>query len=152
MNALEELAAELRDRRRLLGLSREEAYKKFRVPLDVVVALEEGTLDRLPAPVYARGFLRTYCEGLGLPPDPRLDKLEEALHQRPRFRMPFFRGPDRERPAWFDDVAMWGAIAGIVVFGWIAYSLVFDPGRQAHETGVQAQTVDFRGEDPFAAP
>ncbi len=150
---MEELSADLQERRRLLGLSREEAYKKFRVPLAFIAAVEEGRLDHLPAPVYARGFLRTYCEGLGIPPEPRLHRLDEAMHRRlPRFRMPFFGGDARGRPKWVEDALMWAAILGIVALGWLAYSAVFNPGAHQQQNGVQAQTIDLRGEDPFAAP
>lgn len=152
MNVIEQLADELRDRRRLLGLSPQEAYKKFRVPLSFILALEEGQLEALPPPVYTRGFLRTYCEGLGLAPEPRLDLLDDALHGRRRFRMPFLGRRDVPRPAWMDDVAMWAAICGVVVFGWIAYSLVMKPGTHMHNDRVQADTIDLPGEDPFAAP
>ena len=145
-----DLSPDLQERRRLLGLSREEAYKKFRVPLGFIVALEEGRLEQLPAHVYARGFLRTYCEGLGVAPEPRIDMLDEALHQRPRFRVPFFGAGADQRPAWLDDAVMWAAILGIVVFGWIAYSAVFHPGAHNRDSGVQAETHDLRGEDPFA--
>lgn len=149
---IEALSADLSERRRLLGLSREEAYKKFRVPLAFIHAIEDGQLERLPAHVYARGFLRTYCDGLGVPAEPRLDLLDEALHQRPKFRVPFFGAGSVGRPAWMDDVRMWAAIAGFILMGWLAYSVVFNPGAHAHETGVQAQTVELPGEDPFAAP
>lgn len=149
---IEELSADLQERRRLLGLSREEAYKKFRVPLAFIVALEEGRIEHLPAPVYARGFLRTYCEGLGIAPEPRLDVLDDALYRRPRFRVSFFGAAAEQRPKWVDDALMWAAIVGIMVFGWVAYSAVFNPGAKQHETGVRAETLDLYGEDPFAAP
>ena len=149
---IEALATELSERRRLLGLSREEAYKKFRVPPGFICAIEDAQLDQLPAPVYARGFLKSYCDGLGLAAEPRLSQLEEAFHRRPRFRVAFLGGGSETRPQWLDDAMMWAAIASIVVFGWLAYSAVVKPGAHMHQTGVQAETLELRDNDPFAAP
>jgi cytoskeletal protein RodZ len=148
---IESLSSELIERRRLLGLTREEAYKKFRVPLGFLIAIEEGRLDELPAAVYARGFLKSYCEGLGLAPEPRVDALDETMHRRQKFRAGFLGRADA-RPKWVDDAMMWAAIVGIVLFAWIAYSVVVQPGDSPHGTGVHADTLDLRGEDPFAAP
>jgi cytoskeletal protein RodZ len=146
--AVGSLSSELQDRRKLFGLSREEASRKFRIPLAFIVAVEECLLDELPAPVYARGFLRSYCEGLGLAPDPRLDALNEVLHRRGRFRVTFLG----ERPKWLDDAMMWAAIALVLAIGWIAYSAVVKPGEDTYESGVHAETVELDREDPFSAP
>lgn len=148
---IEPLSTELSERRRLLGLSREEAQKKFRVPVSFVAAIEEGWIDQLPAAVYSRGFLKSYCEGLGLAPEPRVDALDEALRRRPRFRGGLLGSADA-RPKWMDDALMWAAIVGIVVFAWIAYSAVVQPGDSSRGAGVHADTLDLHGEDPFAAP
>ena len=106
---MEPLFAQVSERRRLLGLTREEAYKKFRVPLAFIVAIEEGQFDRLPAAVYARGFLRSYCEGLALEPGPLLDVLDHTMHRRARFRVGFFGGGTEARPAWLQDALTWAA-------------------------------------------
>jgi cytoskeletal protein RodZ len=149
---IDRLSAELQERRRLLGLSRHEAFRKFKVPIAFIAAIEEGTFEALPAPVYARGFLKTYCEGLGIAPEPPLDILDEALRIRRRFRVPFRGDRAAARPTWLDDALTWATVVGVIVLGWFAYSAVVNPGTQSREAGVHAQTVDWRGEDPFAAP
>ena len=152
MTLIEQLAADLMDRRRLLGLSRTEAFQKFRVPPGFIAAIEDAQFDALPSLVYTRGFLKTYCEGLGLAPEPRIDMLEEALRQRSGFRMPFLGEAVVHRPQWADDALAWAAVAAIVVLGWVAYSVVAGPGNHSHESGVHAEVIDLRGEDPLAAP
>ncbi len=58
--------AQLRQAREQRGLSLDEASTKTRVQKRYLQALEEGTVDKLPEPVYARGFLKRYADFLGL--------------------------------------------------------------------------------------
>ncbi len=58
----------LRDARFRLGLSLEQVSAETRVRKKVLAALEEGDYTALPAPVYARGFIKTYAEYLGIDP------------------------------------------------------------------------------------
>lgn len=154
---IEQLGSELQQRRAELGMSREDVYKKFRIPLGFITAIESGQADRLPPPIYTRGFLKSYCESLGLAPEPRLDLLEEGLRKPTGFFRRHRRTEDDDagpsaRPAWAEDMLMWAVILGVVVVGWFAYSVVFQPGAPANSRHVQAETVDLGAADPFAAP
>jgi hypothetical protein len=73
--------SELRARREELGFSIYEAFRKTRVPANYIEALEQGDILNLPATCYAAGFLKTYCEFLGLNP--------EVPRVRASFRDPF---------------------------------------------------------------
>ena len=57
------------------GLTLEDAERSTRISRRFLVALEEHNYGVFPAPVYARGFLRTYCRYLGIDPDPQLEEL-----------------------------------------------------------------------------
>ena len=59
------LAAKRRER----GLSIAEAAAATRIRAHYLSALESGELERLAAPVYAKGHLRTYARYLGLDPE-----------------------------------------------------------------------------------
>jgi len=48
------------------GLSLEDAERDTRISRRYLQALEDETFDVIPAPVYARGFLRSYSQYLGL--------------------------------------------------------------------------------------
>jgi hypothetical protein len=50
------------------GISLDEAATATRISSRYLLALEQEELDELPAPIYARGFLRTYAGYLGLDP------------------------------------------------------------------------------------
>jgi cytoskeletal protein RodZ len=64
-----ELANTLSWARRARGISLEDAERDTHVSRRYLTALETEDFSVFPAPVYARGFLRTYSRYLGLNPD-----------------------------------------------------------------------------------
>jgi len=60
------IGAGLREARERQGLSLEQAAEATRIAARHLRALEEERFERLPEPVYARGFLREYAGFLGL--------------------------------------------------------------------------------------
>lgn len=85
------------------GLTLEDAERDTRISRRYLQALEEEHLDVIPAPVYARGFLRSYSQYLGLDP-------QEAMARYPReddamaapvaqTRAPARSQPREQRPA-----------------------------------------------------
>jgi transcriptional regulator with XRE-family HTH domain len=63
------LGDHLREAREARGLSVEVLAARTRIAPRVVLALESGSSEELPAPVYVRGFIRAYCRELDLDPD-----------------------------------------------------------------------------------
>ena len=63
----------LRDAREDLGVSLAEAARETRISRRYLEALENEDDSALPPAVYTRGFIRTYCQYLGLDPDSMLD-------------------------------------------------------------------------------
>ncbi len=55
------------------GLTLEDAERDTRISRRYLQALEAEQFDVIPAPVYARGFLRSYSQYLGLDPQEALD-------------------------------------------------------------------------------
>lgn len=66
------VGAYLRELRRQRGVSLEEIARATRVGHRYLDALESEDLAVLPAPVFTRGFIRAYCQALGVPPDEAL--------------------------------------------------------------------------------
>ena len=62
------IGAELRDARLGRGYSIEECQRGTRISRRYLEALEDEEFSALPAPVFARGFLRSYAQFLGLDP------------------------------------------------------------------------------------
>lgn len=65
------------------GITIEQAAAATRIRAHYLTALESGELERLAAPVYAKGHLRTYARYLGLDPDP-LVAMMRVEAQEPR--------------------------------------------------------------------
>jgi cytoskeletal protein RodZ len=70
----------LRSRRESLGLKAQDIARQTRIGNEYIKAMEEERWNDLPAPVFAKGFIRSYCQALGEPPDEVLvlyDQLQE---------------------------------------------------------------------------
>jgi transcriptional regulator with XRE-family HTH domain len=61
-----EIGSSLREARERQKLELSEIERETRIRSKYLQALEEDRFDRLPAPAYAKGFLRTYADYLGL--------------------------------------------------------------------------------------
>ena len=70
--------AVLTERREERGLTLQQAANATRIRIEQLRALEAGDPERIPAQVYARGYLRTYARYLGLDPEPLLAELQTA--------------------------------------------------------------------------
>lgn len=89
------LGESLQRARRARGITIEDAERATRIPRRYLEALEQENFSILPAPVYARGFLRSYSGYLGLNPaellpffpvghvdEPKLEPLPEVRQTR----------------------------------------------------------------------
>ncbi|MCC6386038.1 MAG: helix-turn-helix domain-containing protein [Dehalococcoidia bacterium] len=65
----------LRDARVQRGISIEQVAQETRISPRFLQALEDERFDELPAPVYVRGFLRSYANFLQLDPEPLVAEL-----------------------------------------------------------------------------
>jgi cytoskeleton protein RodZ len=78
----------LRDAREDLGVSLDEAERETRINRRYLEALESEDDSAMPPAVYTRGFIRTYCQYLGLHPDAMLDLYgpQRAIEDNVRIR------------------------------------------------------------------
>ena len=135
--------SELRERREELGFSIYEAFRKTRVPANYIEALEQGRILNMPATCYAVGFLKTYCEFLGLNPERYVDTFRACA--RPSVTR-FLRGDQEEgfrAPAWLQDFVTWAVITAVILLSWITYSVAFKPQTDNPDKRVQAGTMEL---------
>jgi cytoskeleton protein RodZ len=75
------VGAYLRELRERQGVSLDEIARSTRVLHHYLEALESDDLASLPAPVFAKGFIRAYCQTLGVPADEAIALYEQrAAH------------------------------------------------------------------------
>ena len=60
------------------GLSIEEMVRVTRVASCFLEALEREDFGALPAPVFTKGYIRAYCQVVGVPPDEALSRYAES--------------------------------------------------------------------------
>ena len=59
----------LRAERQARGITLEQISADTRISMDMLRAIEEGSVERLPAPVLIKGFLKAYAKKIGLDPE-----------------------------------------------------------------------------------
>src|SRR3990172_2672117 len=81
----------LRSRRESLGLTLADIVRLTRIGNQYVRAMEEEQWNDLPAPVFAKGFIRAYCQALGEPPDEVLARYDQLREQERAPLLPLSR-------------------------------------------------------------
>lgn len=148
---------ELRARREELGLTPAKAGDQIHVSPIILEALEQGRHLDLPAPAYAVGFLKSYCNFLELDADRYVTLYRESI--RPQHR---FLGVSRSTPAaaghggfaalpWMVEVMPWVAGMVLVGLGWFAYAVVIAPAAGINDKQVEASTELYVPQVPGSA-
>ena len=104
-----ELGRVLAEARTARGLSHHDVERDTGISQKYLKAIEEGDLEILPAPVYARAFVRTYSQYLGLNAGALVERLPGAK-------------PEPELPP-IPEVGREGT-APLLSAGWIATGVV----------------------------
>lgn len=122
--------AEARDAR---GLTLRDVERDTRISTKYLKALEDGHLDVLPAPVYARAFMRTYAQYLGLDASQFVQQLPGA---KPEPELPPL--PDVHREVGMPLVSASWMIAGVVIVLLLVVGVVmfWDRGGGGSDTPV----------------
>lgn len=107
---IQELGNALVEARKARGLTLRDVERDTRISTKYLQALENGQLEVLPAPVYARAFMRTYAQYLGLDASQLVQQLPGA---RPEPVLPPL--PDVHRESAMPLVSASWMIAGVVV-------------------------------------
>ena len=102
-DSFEQIGSTLREARRSQGLKISDVSQQLRISGDYLSKLELGAFDELPAPAYARGFLRSYGQFVALDPATlvaRYTALSAEAAAMPTYQIPMgARPPQRSAPA-----------------------------------------------------
>ncbi|MDD9797839.1 MAG: helix-turn-helix domain-containing protein, partial [Alphaproteobacteria bacterium] len=94
----------------------------LRIREDHLAAIEEGNMERLPAPAYAAGFIRTYANYLGLDENHLIALFKEETGRGNRVMLDFPVMDDtRELPS-MTLIAGLLIIVGIIYLFWVFLS------------------------------
>jgi cytoskeleton protein RodZ len=98
-----------------------DVARQLKLSANQIMALEAGDFERLPGPVFVRGFVRNYARLLKVDPDRLLDMLGDAPGPQPKNDMPTARGvpfPTASVRRWprYAVFALLLAIAGLAAY------------------------------------
>jgi cytoskeletal protein RodZ len=111
----------LTQQRELRGMSREDISRATKIPPSLIVALEEGQVERLPSRIFVVNYVRAYAHVIGLAPDEAVLRYEEVDKAAPA-PSPEVLEKERRKRAWVGLtvmllVAALGVYAFLVVTG-----------------------------------
>jgi cytoskeletal protein RodZ len=122
----------LRKAREGLGLSKEKVGQLLNFPVKYLEYLERGELDKLPADIYSKGFLRKYAKALDIEPNLLVLEFEKEIKIIRHLDKGFNEHPSLpslRSSRWIITPKTLGAGIGIViaflVVGYLAYQLHF---------------------------
>ncbi len=139
--ATADLRRRLRDTRVLAGLSLSDVERDTRINRSYLEAIEDGRFGDIPAPIYARGFVRSYARYLGLDPE---DSVAAMPNLPPPLGLEPMAGLRRTVTPMLPDINLpiAGAIAGALGLALVAYLVLpllgGDPGLNLPEDGATA--------------
>nr|WP_078554569.1 RodZ domain-containing protein [Bacillus alkalicellulosilyticus] len=76
---MSELGQRLQEARVEKGLSLEDVITSTKIQKRYLIAIEEGRFDALPGKFYARAFVKSYAEAVGLNPEEVLEQFQHEL-------------------------------------------------------------------------
>ncbi|TWI55226.1 helix-turn-helix domain-containing protein [Halalkalibacter nanhaiisediminis] len=76
---MSELGQYLKEVREQKQISLDDLQRTTKIQKRYLIAIEEGRLDTLPGLFYARAFVKTYAEAIGLDPEPLFDQYRNEL-------------------------------------------------------------------------
>ncbi len=132
----------LKRQREMRGVDLRDIAERTKISRRYLEAMEEDRFDVLPAPVFAKGFLREYARHVGLSPDEVVNHFL-AAHEPPAEPEP---APARERSAaarnWMQVLLL--ALAGLFLLGLVAVLAYWAERRRERTEAAQPP--------PIAAP
>jgi cytoskeleton protein RodZ len=132
--ASETLGERFRAAREARGMSLSDVAEQIRIRSLYLAAIEEEKWGAIGAPVYVRGFLRTYARFLGLDPEEAVAAFNRT-QPAPAQPAPLERdepGARRAAAPWATSVLLWTAgIVAVLLIAFVTFSELTMPRRAA---------------------
>ncbi len=136
----ERLGEYLKRERELRGISLEEVSEGTKISKRLLVYMESGRWEELPGEVFAKGFLKSYAEFIGIAPEEILLRFEEEKSFEDSEGEP---GPDSEEKKRHIKGILIAVLilVALAILGYISYSAFWQkeplPGQSKIETQTQ---------------
>lgn len=113
-----EIGSALKNKRLSLKITLEDASKDVRIMQRYLQALEDDEFSKLPSEVVLKGFLKNYCDYLGLDPKPLIDEYVRRVKKNMPHLEPQIKQADpqdrRLHKIW--DITVYAAAAVFIFF------------------------------------
>jgi len=121
--ASDALGERLREAREARGLSLSDVADQIRIRSVYLAAIEDENWSAVGAPVYVRGFLRTYARFLGIDPEEAVASFSKTLPAQPEPPNSGRKAADREATLPVGSILLWvaGAVA-VVLIAFVVYN------------------------------
>jgi cytoskeletal protein RodZ len=146
------LGEEFRSAREARGLTLSDVAEQIHIRSVYLNAIENEEWPSIGAPVYVRGFIRTYARFLGLDPESAVSRFNDTVPaERPGAHVPPPAVLDRE-PSGPSVWAVLGVVVALALVGFVGYEWwQFSQGRPA-DRPVAVATAAPVAASPAAAP
>lgn len=126
----------LRQARERQGIARERVCRELGLTCRLLDALEADDCDRLPAPVYVKGYLRRYCELLGLRVGPVLGAYDELLGDA--VANTYEPGSSSRHPR-TSGLMLAGSVSALALICTVVFWAVYSEGREITSQPLQSR-------------
>lgn len=118
-----DICAYLRELRLHFGLSEADVSERLHIRVKYVTAIEQGAFDAMPGKAYARGYVHTYAEFLGLDADQVVERCfgPELAREVQAHALP--SSSQKKSKA-----GRWSLVAVAVVLGFLGFAALHDTG------------------------
>ncbi|MFN2269083.1 MAG: helix-turn-helix domain-containing protein [Desulfonatronovibrio sp.] len=126
-----DIGQELKTERKRKGLSLERVYKDTKINIEFIESLENGVVEQLSHPVYAKGFVQNYAKYLGLDwkkigeDFARIYQAEDKFQKYTLYDCPTslkITGPSKDLAGYLKTIIILLTIIIIIGFGWFMYT------------------------------
>ncbi len=144
---LYELGQRLKDERENQGYSLDDVYDRIKISPSSLEHIEQGEVDDLPHPVYAKGFIKHYAEFLGLDGDElsnefaRIMSMEEAgldEHDAEAGEEDFSSSPGGSSRKW-TFFSVLASVLLLAVLGWLVYDVFVKPSPDSDVSSTKVE-------------
>jgi cytoskeleton protein RodZ len=148
VRAMPALGEEFRSAREARGLSVSDVAEQIHIRSVYLAAIENEEWTSIGAPVYVRGFIRTYARFLALDGEAAVARFNDAVPAaRPSSHAAPAANAARERPGSSPWVLL-GALVALVLVGYVIYEYVTLKQPGARPVAVQPSSVPGGSQSP----